>query len=257
MSENNFSALEVTCKDNVARIRFTRGDLFNRFDQVQHYEFPLALAQVKSLADVRVLVIEGEGKAFSAGGDFEMIREGNQSRELRQKLTREALDIFELMSSMPFPVVCAAQGAAVGLGATILALADIVVAYRNAKIADPHVQIGLGAGDGGVTAWSHAVGINRAKRFLLTGDTITAEQGYEFGLISDIVDTPELVPEKVDAIAGRIASLPVAAVQGTKRSFNKLAQQYCGAVFELSLSYEMDAMASPDVIAVLDKMSDK
>jgi enoyl-CoA hydratase len=122
-----------------------------------------------------------------------------------------------------------------------------VVASKNVKIADAHVRVGLVAGDGGITAWSQSVGMNRAKRYLLTGEHITAEMAYDMGLVTDLVDTPEEVMPRARDIAARIVKLPPDGVTGTKRAFSRLSQQYAGAVFELGLAYEIETLAGPRV----------
>jgi enoyl-CoA hydratase len=89
------------------------------------------------------------------------------------------------------PIIAAVHGHALGFGATIVTSCDVIVAWKDAKLGDPHVKAGLVAGDGGVLSWSAAAGVTRAKRMLLTGDSITAQDAYCFGLVTDLVDTPE------------------------------------------------------------------
>ena len=151
-------------------------------------------------------------------------------------------------------MIAAVQGAAAGLGATIVSLCDIVVAYRHAKIADPHVAVGIVAGDGGIIGWSQSVGINRAKRYLLTGDAITAEQAHAMGLVSDLVESPEAALSGAQEIAGRIARLPRAGVEGTKRAFARLTHQTAQLVLDLGLAYEMESLTRPEVAETIRQM---
>jgi enoyl-CoA hydratase len=151
-------------------------------------------------------------------------------------------------------VIAAVQGAAIGLGATIVSLCDITVAYREAKIGDPHVQVGIVAGDGGIIGWTQSVGINRAKRCLLTGDCLTATEAHSFGLITDLVDSPEEVLPKSIEIARRIIALPRGGVEGTKRAFARLTQQTSLTAFDIGLAYEMQSMASPEVATAVEKL---
>ncbi len=118
-------------------------------------------------------------------------------------------------------------------------------ARRGAKIADTHVAVGIVAGDGGVVAWTQSIGVNRAKRYLLTGDIITGEQAYTFGLVTELADTPEAVLPAARAIAERIRALPADGVNGTKRAFAAVTRARASEAFELGLSLEMQSMANP------------
>jgi enoyl-CoA hydratase len=245
---SNFSCLSATVENGVAHLRLNRPDLLNRFDEVLHSEFPRALAWVsEQQVDLAALLISAEGRAFSAGGDMDMMLRANRSKAMRERLMGEGIAIIDGLLAMPFPVVAAVQGAAVGLGASVVGCCDIVVAARQVKIADPHVQLGLVAGDGGVLAWSQSMGVMRAKRYLLTGDAITGEQAYALGMVSDLVDTPEEVLPAARALAGRFASLPRNGVRGTKRAFSRLTKDLYGAAFELSFAYEMEALAGDEL----------
>ena len=254
MSEN-FSCLTVSVENAVAHIRFARPDLLNRFDEPMHSEFPRALAwAAEQHTELAALVISAEGRAFSAGGDMEMILRANRSKAMRERLLGEGTAIIEGILALPFPVIAAVQGAAIGLGASILGCCDIIVAWREAKIADPHVVLGLVAGDGGLIAWSQAVGVTRAKRYLLTGDAITGERAYTMGLVSDLVAAPEEAMPAAFAIAARIAALPRAGIRGTKRAFSRLTRDLYGAAFELSFAYEMEALAGDELRETVEAM---
>lgn len=255
MPLDTYDCLVLSIENNVARLHLNRPELLNRFDRALHTEFPRALRELAGMQDVAALIVSAEGRAFSAGGDIAMIKEANADKSIRNILAREALDIINGILELPFPLICAAHGPAIGLGATILSLCDIVVASRDAKIADPHVVLGLVAGDGGIVGWAQSIGVNRAKRFLYTGDPITGEQAYEFGLVTDLVDEPGDVLPAAKAIAAKIASLPRGSVRGTKKSFGRLTQDVGSAVFELSLAYEMETLGEPEIIEAISKIS--
>jgi len=251
---STFQTLRLSIEAEIAEIVFTRPDLLNRFDAIAHRDFVAALGLVGASTSARVLIVAAEGRAFSAGGDFEEILEANRSPALRARMTRDARDVLNGIVDLPIPVVAAVQGAAVGLGATIAGVSDIVVSWRGAKIADTHVVVGIVAGDGGIVAWSQAVGINRAKRYLLTGDMITGEQAYQFGLVTELVDTPEAVLPAARAIAARICALPADGVNGTKRTFAALTRARASETFELGITLEMQSMASPAVAEAIDRL---
>jgi len=240
---DHFSALSVDVCEAVAHIRFIRPDLHNRFDELAHTEFPMALAFLAAREDdIAALVISAEGKSFSAGGDLDMMLRANASEELLQRIFREGEAIIDSLVDAPYPIIAAVQGAAIGLGASIIGCCDMVVASRGAKIADPHVVLGLVAGDGGVLGWSQSVGIMRAKRYLLTGDAIVAEDAYAMGLVTDLTDHPDEVLPAAMALATRIAKLPRGGVRGTKKAFARLSRDLYRAACELSTAYEMHTL---------------
>jgi len=168
-------------------------------------------------------------------------------------LKREALDIVDGLIDMPVPVIAAVQGNAIGLGATVLACCDMVVATRKVRVADPHVLIGLAAGDGGILGWSQSVGLLRAKRHLLTGEAVTGEQAHAMGLVTDLVDTADECEPAALALAKKVAALPRGGVAATKRAFALLTRDVYRPAFALSLDLEMETLASEEVRMVLEK----
>lgn len=252
---SEFTCLALDIEDAVAHIRLIKPEVHNRFDDVLHSEFPRALAQVAQEQLAAALVISAEGKSFSAGGNLDAVLVAHRSLEVRERLRREALGIVNGLVNLPIPVITAVQGAAIGLGASVVTCSDIIVAWKDAKIADPHVKLGLVAGDGGVLGWSQGMGVMRAKRYLLTGDTITGAEAHTMGLVSDIVDNPEDALPAAMALAGQIAALPRGGVRGTKRAFARLSQDLYGAAFELSLAYEMETLAGDEVRETIEKIA--
>lgn len=254
MSNVSFTTLTLERGGPLAHIRFNRPSLVNRFDELAHVEFVDALTAVANDEAARVLILSAEGKVFSAGGDFDEIIAAAGSAEIRARMTRLAKSVFHALADLQVPVIAAVQGAAAGLGATIVSLCDIVVAYRQAKISDPHVAVGIVAGDGGIIGWSQSIGINRAKRYLLTGDVLTAEQAHVMGLVSDLVDSPDATLPHAQEIGRKIAALPRAGVEGTKRAFAQLTHQTAQLVLDLGLAYEMDSMSRPEVAATINRL---
>lgn len=250
--------LSLAIHDAVAELRLSRPAMLNRFDALAHREFIAALAEVRrDLASIRVLVISAEGKVFSAGGDLDEILEAHNHAEIRDQMASDARLVFDGLVDLPIPVIAAVQGAAIGLGATIATLADITVAWRLAKFADTHVNVGIVAGDGGIISWSQSIGLNRAKRYLLTGDMITGEQAFAFGLVTDLVDNAEDVLPYARALAGRIKALPAAGVNGTKRAFAEITRSRASQAFEIGLALEMQSLAGPDIPATLAQLRSK
>lgn len=246
---NSYTCFTYEVNDeNIAHLRFIRPDVHNMFDEKAHSEFVALLQDIWGRNDIRALVISAEGKSFSAGGDMNMMIKQNSDWDMRDRIGWEARALFDMFTDLSFPVISAVQGNAIGLGATIATLSDIVVVYEGARIADPHVHLGLVAGDGGVVSWAQAVGLTRAKRYLLTGDTITGKQAYDMGLATDLVSSADEVLDTAMGIAKRIAKLPKHGVIGTKRAFNKVTRTIATPAFELGLALEMEAMGGPEVL---------
>ena len=241
----------------IGRIAFCRPEMLNAVNAEMHRGFAEALKQARSVPDLRVLLIQAEGTAFSAGGDFDYLRQLRSDADLRLRSQQEAYDIWATLNDMPVPVIGVMHGHAMGFGATVLTACDMVVAWKAAKLGDPHVRVGLTAGDGGVLGWSAAAGVMRAKRMLLTGDTITAEEAHRIGLVTDLVETPEEALPMAEALAKRVAALPPLAVQGTKQIFNTLEKERNGGVMYSSILTEMQALMSDDLEEALVAASER
>jgi enoyl-CoA hydratase len=251
-----FDTLRVETTGLVSTITLARPDLLNRFDTVQEREFTDALSGVAG-SDARAVVLVAEGQTFSAGGDFDLMLTVQSDPHARQALLEGARRLGAALLALPQPLVAGVQGPAIGLGATVALAADVVVASRNAVLADTHVAVGLVAGDGGALYWPQSAGMLRARRHLLTGDRLSAEQAYAYGLVTDLVDSPEEVAETAQSIASRIADLPPLAVQGTKRALNQMTRAFAGMVAETALISEGVTLASEDLVEAVTAFREK
>lgn len=255
---DSLKTLTIAREGGVATVTFTRPDEMNRFDVEQESEFIDALKFLRRAeGGLRVVILAAEGKAFSAGGDVGTVRAMATDFAARTRAVAAGMELMNQLLTFPLPIVTAVQGLAMGLGANVAFATDIVVAWRHARLADPHVKIGLVAGDGGVVLWPLSAGLLRAKRHLLTGDALTAEDAYTFGLVTDLVDNPEDVLPQARALADKIAALPPLAVQGTKAALNRMAGQRAGEVLELSLQLEAMTMASDDMVEATTAFTEK
>jgi enoyl-CoA hydratase len=132
----------------------------------------------------------------------------------------EGAGIVRGMASFPLPVVAAVNGPAVGLGCSLVALSDLVVMEESAYLADPHVPLGLVAGDGGAITWPLNMGLQRVKEWLLLGGRISSAQALEFGLANRVVPDGQAVPE-ARKLAQQLANLPPQALRETRRILNQ------------------------------------
>lgn len=249
--------LAISYDGSVAEVTLTRPDILNRFDALLHADFIEALDEVRHRGDVRAMVLASTGKMFSAGGDFELMLALHDDPHFRVASIDEGRRLLNTLIDMPIPIVTALQGDAIGLGATVVLGTDAVVAARRAGLSDPHVAIGLVAGDGGCVVWPASAGMLRAKRHLLTGDRIPADEAFALGLVTDLVEEPGEVLPVARALARRMAALPPLAVQGTKRALNRLMQQRAGEVLDLSFALEGVSMASDDLVEAITAFREK
>lgn len=242
-----YPALTVATADGVAEVTLTRPALLNCIDEQAHADLISALTRLHQSDAVRAIVLASTGRHFSAGGDLDEVARIQADPAVRLRVERNGRALLNCLLELRLPVVVALQGDAHGLGATIILACDAIVAQRRAKLSDAHVLVGMVAGDGGCVVWPQTVGMLWARRHLLTGKPITAEEGYSRGLVTDLVDTPEQVLPAARSIATHIAGLAPLAVQGTKQALNRLAQHRASEVFEYALALEMTSLMSEDV----------
>jgi enoyl-CoA hydratase len=227
--------------DGVAVATLNRPERLNAVDAVMHRELSTLTYDADTDPDVRVLVITGAGRAFCAGGDFSGAGPGGESGAM----WGEARRIVDAMLECRKPVVSAVNGYAMGLGATVALLCDVVVAARSAVFADTHVNMGIGAGDGGQVIWPLLMGVNRAKYHLMTGDRLTATDAERLGLVNFVVDDGAVVDEAL-ALATRLAAGPGVAISASKMAINNYIRVISSLVLPLSLTLEERSLATRD-----------
>jgi enoyl-CoA hydratase/carnithine racemase len=227
--------------DGVALATLNRPDRLNAVNATMHNELSRLTRDADADGDVRVLVITGAGRAFCAGGDF-----GPQSNVTDGSATfREGRQIVDHLLECSKPVISAVNGYAMGLGATVALLADVVFAARSAVFADTHVSMGIGAGDGGQVIWPLLMGVNRAKYHLMTGDRLSAVDAERLGLVNFLVDDGAVVDEAL-ALAVRLASGPALAISASKMGINYFIRMVSNLVLPVSLSMEERTLHSSD-----------
>jgi enoyl-CoA hydratase len=252
-----YKSIRYEIDGHVARITLNRPEMLNAIDEEMHAEVLDSLLVVRGEAEVRSVVLAAEGKAFSAGGDLNEILELQRDAAKRTRLCETGLRIMHALIDITVPVVVALHGDAMGLGASIALGGDIIVAAKTARIGDPHVKVGLVAGDGGTLFWPASIGMHRARRYLLTGDILSAETALAFGLVTDLVESAEETLPAALKLAQKIAGLPPIAVRGTKRSLNSLMKARARETFDLSMAWEQQAAASEDILEAVAAFREK
>lgn len=198
---------------------------------------------------VRAVVLTGEGTDFCSGADVsELSRVADQPKTMQAVNRNTRYARKHVLGPIEFekPVIAKVRGVAYGMGVNLALACDMVFAAQGARFCDSHVKIGLVAGDGGALLWPMAVGIHRAKEYLMTGEPVPANVAAEIGLINRCLPDDEL-DAHVDAMMDKLLALPPHAVNYTKMSLNQVLKQVAMPAFETSLAYEVYSMGMEDV----------
>jgi methylglutaconyl-CoA hydratase len=235
----NFETISYSVRDQVATVTLDRPEIHNAFNEVMIAELTEIFKKVSEDESVRVVVLTGNGKSFSAGADLnwmkKMINYGyDQNLEDSLKLA----ELFYLMYSLPKPIIARVNGAAIGGGTGLVAVCDIAIAAENAKFSLSEVKLGL------VPACIspyviRKVGEGKCREFFLTGERLTAQRALEVGLVNHVVSSEELdqaVQEKVNQL---ISSGPKALAM-----CKELLKSVTGMDFEKAKTYTADMIAS-------------
>jgi enoyl-CoA hydratase len=252
----DFSAYRTIRTERSGRVLtliLDRPDKLNAVDEAMHGELSTIFAAAADDPHSDVIVVTGAGRAFSAGGDIvwmqKMIDEGfDQTAREAKRIVLDLLDCDK-------PVIAKVNGHAAGLGATLALFCDVIFAADHAKIGDPHVAVGLTAGDGGALIWPQLIGYARAKQYLLTGDMIPAAEAERIGLINRAVPAADL-DATVDAFADRLAAGARIAIRTTKRAINAGLKQSAAQMMDTCLALEAMSNASADHQEAVDAFRD-
>lgn len=222
----------------ILTLTLNRPERQNAVDGEMQAELASIFGDVNLDPDCDVVVLTGAGEHFCAGGDIGWLKDvtdpqktpGGPSTVDGKRVVFGLLDLEK-------PIIAKVRGSCVGLGATVALFCDVIVAADNAKIGDPHVRIGLSAGDGGAVIWPQLVGYAKAKELLMTGDLLGAHEAERIGLINHVVPAAEL-DARVDALAKRLTSGATQAIRFTKVCANIGLKMVAQAVMDASVAYE-------------------
>jgi enoyl-CoA hydratase len=220
----------------------------NAIDPPLHKEIEHLFQAVEQDDDVRVLVLTGAGeKSFSAGGDLKAMADDfdDPRRSMWLDGLRSEKTLFQSVLNLSKPFVARVNGHAMGLGATLAVLADISIMAENAKIADPHVKVGLCAGDGGALLWPLMIGFAQARRLVLTGTPLTGREAADLGLVTEAV-APADLDARVDHYVQLLANGPSIAINHTKMAVNLLLRTLVDGLIEAHYGLEVKSALSED-----------
>jgi enoyl-CoA hydratase len=241
--------------DGIAHIIFQPVGGMPITDAQGHADLAAIWPVLSAHAQVRVVLIRSEGKAFCAGGDLAMVEDMLDSDSTRMRVMREARDLVQGMIDCDKPIVSAIHGAAVGAGLAAALLADISIASRTAKLIDGHTKLGVAAGDHAAVIWPLLCGMAKSKYYLLLCEPVSGEEAERIGLVSRVVEADQLQDEALQ-IARKLAAGSAFALASTKRSLNHWLRAAWPA-FEASLLAEMMGFSQADAREGLAAVKEK
>ena len=231
------------------------GPGLNAVNPAMHRDLADVWLAVDRDPETRVAILQGAGKAFSAGGSFELIDTIMNDYATRVRVIREARDLVYNVINCSKPIVSAIHGPAVGAGLVAALLADVSIAARTARIIDGHTRLGVAAGDHAAICWPLLCGMAKAKYYLLTCETLSGEEAERIGLVSLVVDDGEAQTKALE-VATTLANGAQSAIRWTKLALNNWYRMM-GPTFDASLGYEFFGFGGPDAAEGLRSHQEK
>ena len=235
--------IDVRADGPLRIITLNRPEALNAVNDALHTGLARLWPRLSEDRQARAAVLTGRGQTFSAGGDFAYLAELGRDPELRARTLAHGRDLILGLARCRVPVVAAVNGPAVGLGCSLVALSDLVYMAETAYLADPHVQVGLVAADGGPLTWPLHTSLHLAKEYAFTGARIPAARAVEFGLANHVAADPLA---EATACAGQIAALPQQAVESTKRLLNLQLERAVLAALDFATAAEEASFQTGD-----------
>lgn len=231
--------------ERVLKITLNRPERLNATNEVLHHELVQVWLDVEDDDDISVVILTGAGRAFSAGGDFEMLERNINDPATRARNWKSASKLVYNIINCSKPIISAIHGPVVGAGLAAALLADISIAARSAKIIDGHTRLGVAAGDHAAIIWPLLCGMAKAKYYLLTCEPIDGETAEKLGLVSLVVDDDQLQATALK-VAKRLVEGAPTAIRWTKYAMNNWLRMM-GPTFDASVALEFLGFAGPEV----------
>ena len=230
--------------DRVLRITFNRPETYNSVDAETHTELTEIWKDIDQDPDISAVLVTGAGKAFSAGGDIEMIKKVLDDPVLRMATWKEARDLVYNVINCNKPIISAINGVAVGAGLVVGILADVSIAGKSAKIVDGHTRLGVAAGDVSAIIWPLLCGMAKAKYYLMTCRPVSGEEADRIGLVSMCVEDDELQDTALE-IAVELTNGAQSAIRWTKYALNNWLRS-AGPIYDASTALEILGFAGEE-----------
>ncbi|WP_018467554.1 enoyl-CoA hydratase/isomerase family protein [Calidithermus timidus] len=242
-------------EEGVLEVLLSSPGRLNAADAQMHRELAYVWRDIDADESIGAVLVRGEGGAFSAGGDFELIEEMIGDYDALVRVWKEARDLVYNVINCSKPTVAALEGPAVGAGLAVALLCDITVAGKSARILDGHTRLGVAAGDHSAIVWPLLVGLNKAKYYLLLNEPMSGEEAERLGLVSLCVEDPEVYGKALE-IARRLAKGSPTALRWSKYALNNWLR-LAGPTFDTSLALEFLGFMGPDAKEGLASLKEK
>ncbi|MCC5886157.1 MAG: enoyl-CoA hydratase/isomerase family protein [Gammaproteobacteria bacterium] len=239
----------------ILRVTFDRPEQYNALDAIGHSEITRVWREIDDDSEIDCVILTGRGKAFSAGGDFDMIEEIIDDFETRARMWKEARDLVYNIINCNKPTISAINGPAVGAGLVAALLCDISIAGRSARITDGHTRLGVAAGDHAAIIWPLLCGMAKAKYYLMTCDALDGAEAERIGLVSMCVDDSQLQDRALE-VARKLAAGSASAIRWTKYALNNWLRM-AGPTFDASTALEVLGFTGPDAREGLAALREK
>jgi len=253
---SRYQMLQVSREGRIVTVTINRPEVKNALNHDLHEEFGTIFSDLDRDDDCDVIILTGAAGAFSAGGDISWIREQWQNLPMNAAANRTSRRIQNSILDLEKPILAKVRGPAIGLGCTLCVFCDFVYATPDAVFADPHVKVGLVAGDGGALMWPQLIGYARARRYLLTGDPLTGAEAADIGLITQAVPDDQL-DDTVATMAHRLATGATYAIRFTKAAINAGLKTTANAVVNTAVHSENLCQFTNDNRIALDAFTNK
>jgi enoyl-CoA hydratase/carnithine racemase len=258
-SANTSEPALLTIDGPIATITLNRPDAFNSINLAIAQRLEQLAAQVQADATIRVLVVQGEGRAFCAGGDLQTIgaaaAAGNVAPVVGE-LLKHYHAFIETVRRMPKIVLSSVHGSAAGAGMGLAFVADLCIATEDARFTPAYAKIGVSPDGGSTVGMVGTVGVRRALQILLAEDSFSAQQAYDWGLVAKIVPATEL-KAATRQFAERLAQNAPAAIAGTKSLVYQAATTPTRQQLEAEELKIIQAMLTDEFAAAVKKFTNK
>lgn len=251
MSYHSYQFVQTRLEDGVMYLTFNRPEVMNACSEQDHAELGRIIDQIARDDAVKVIVATGAGRAFSVGGDTDLIHAMVTDADTRERVERDARGMIHSLIALEKPLIVAMNGVAMGGGLAFALMGDFIIAEEGQKFTDGHMILSVAAGDGGALIWPLYSGLLRAKRYLLTGDFISTEEAERIGMVTEVVSAGESL-NRATEIATRLAAMPQLPIRYTKRALNRWFELGSTA-FDLSCAYEFLTFGSPETGEVVQR----
>lgn len=253
---DHYSRLQINHNPNgVTEVVLAKEERLNSVDVVGHRELTTIWTDLDDDPATRVILLRADGRAFSAGGDFELLEAMMNDPATHRRTMREARDLVRNVIECSKPIISVINGAAVGAGLAAALLADIPLAGTSARILDGHTNLGVAAGDHAVIIWPLLVGMAKAKYHLLTNEPLDGQEAERIGLVAKVFPDETLLTE-ARAIADRLAHGSPTALEWTKHTLNHWLRAAYPA-FDASVAYEFLGFLADDAKEGLAALREK